>query len=463
MRSIPRVVVMTAVVLTAELLGIASAGGTAAPQVQGPNFIAAGPEGNMWFTEQVGNRIGRITPSGVVTEFSTGLSPASFPLGIALGPDGNMWFAEPGDCTTGTCIGGNRIGRITPAGVITEFSAGLSPDSHPGGIAAGSDGNVWFTELGHCEETCVGGNRIGRITPSGVITEFSTGLSPAAYLGLIARAPDGNMWFTEYAGNRIGRITPSGVITEFSTGLSPNSHPVGIAAGSDGNLWFSQTGLCDEGCSGGGVGRITPAGVITEFSKGITPGGSPFDIAAGPDGNMWFTEQGGDRIGQITPAGLVTEFSAGLSSGSGPYGIAAGSDGNLWFTELSGNRIGRITPAGVISEFPATAQILRVRQVGMRVAVRLRCPAGAALPCKGTVRLGKTGNGGARRLAPLAAGRSTTVVIPISAKWRRLLVSGRRLNVTLLLLPEAHSMAGALAQPITLRSTSRPRIPAVTG
>ncbi len=115
----------------------------------------------------------------------------------------------------------------------------------------------------------------------------------------------------------------------------------------------------------------------------------------------------------------------------------------------------------MISELPATAQFLRVRQIGTRaVAVRLRCPVGAALACKGTVRLGKTGNGGARRFAPLAAGQSTTVVIPISPKWGRLLVTGRRLNVTLLLRPDAHSMAGALARPITLGSTSRPQIPA---
>src|SRR5439155_25862858 len=31
--------------------------------------IAAGPDGNLWFTEPAPNRIGRITPAGVVTEF----------------------------------------------------------------------------------------------------------------------------------------------------------------------------------------------------------------------------------------------------------------------------------------------------------------------------------------------------------------------------------------------------------
>jgi hypothetical protein len=73
--------------------------------------------------------IGRITTSGEITELTTGLSPNSGPLGIAAGCDGNLWFTESADP--------GRIGRITPSGVITEFTAGLSPDSEPVGIAAG--------------------------------------------------------------------------------------------------------------------------------------------------------------------------------------------------------------------------------------------------------------------------------------------------------------------------------------
>jgi hypothetical protein len=68
---------------------------------------AAGPDGNLWFTEQVGNRIGRITPAGVITEFSVGLTANSRPFGITAGPDGNLWFSE---------FAGNQIGRIPRPG-----------------------------------------------------------------------------------------------------------------------------------------------------------------------------------------------------------------------------------------------------------------------------------------------------------------------------------------------------------
>lgn len=69
----------------------------------GPDDIAAGPDGNLWFTEQHGDRIGRITPTGTIAEFA--LAPNSHPRGIAAGPDGNLWVTEPTS---------NRIGRFTP-------------------------------------------------------------------------------------------------------------------------------------------------------------------------------------------------------------------------------------------------------------------------------------------------------------------------------------------------------------
>jgi virginiamycin B lyase len=59
----------------------------------------------LWFAEQAGDAIGRITTTGVVTEFTAGITrPGAAPFGIATGPDGNLWFTE---------ITGNRIGSIT--------------------------------------------------------------------------------------------------------------------------------------------------------------------------------------------------------------------------------------------------------------------------------------------------------------------------------------------------------------
>jgi len=81
------------------------------PPARQPFEIVRGPDGNLWFTEQTGAAIGRITPAGRISEFRTP-TRQSAPAGITVGPDGNLWFTEQH---------GRRIGRITPAGLITEF------------------------------------------------------------------------------------------------------------------------------------------------------------------------------------------------------------------------------------------------------------------------------------------------------------------------------------------------------
>ena len=320
-----------------------SAGAVAA----GPSTIVAGADGNLWFSKVIqrlgphpeGATIGKISTSGVVKgQYKVG--PFDDNLGeVAAGPDGNIWFTESfyptqGSLTNGTAPGG--VGMITPDGAVTQFSAGISPGSRPGDITAGPDGNLWFTEFS--------GNRIGMVTPAGVVTEFSAGIAPQSHPAGIAAGPDGRLWFTQT--DEIGSITPSGVVTEhrLPSGIDPDA----ITAGPDRKLWFTWSSK-----RGGGIGRITPAGVVTEYSAGITPGSRPAQITAGPDGNLWFTEAAGNRIGRITTAGAVTEYGVGITPKSGPNGIVTGPDGNIWFTEPgllssasptagSANRIGRL-------------------------------------------------------------------------------------------------------------------------
>ena len=98
--------------------------------------IAAGPDGNLWFTESTATGSAGSRRPGSITEFSPA-SPPGASRGIAAGPDGNLWFTE---------VAGDRIGRITPAGVDHRVHRRHHPDSRPDGITAGPDGNLWFTE-----------------------------------------------------------------------------------------------------------------------------------------------------------------------------------------------------------------------------------------------------------------------------------------------------------------------------
>jgi streptogramin lyase len=112
-------------------------------------------------------------------------------------PDNNIWFID---------VTGNKIWRLEIASRnLTSFTI-PTPDSFPNDIAVGGDGNLWFTEGG--------AGKIGRITTSGVITEFGSGLSlPFS----IAAGPDGNVWFTQRFTTQIGKITPAGDFTFYQS------------------------------------------------------------------------------------------------------------------------------------------------------------------------------------------------------------------------------------------------------
>jgi len=151
----------------------------------------------------------------------------------------------------------------------------------------------------------------------------------------IAAGSDGSLWFTEFGASKIGRITIAGVISEFPT-LTSGSGPYGITAGSDGNLWFNESNASK-------IGRISTTGVVTEFSLPFAT--KNYDIAAASDGNLWFSEYDANRIGRITTSGVITEFFI-ISANTNPVGISAGPDGSLWFTEFSASKIGRVAPPG---------------------------------------------------------------------------------------------------------------------
>src|ERR1700754_4948528 len=95
-------------VVIAGVLGVAGAPSQAAAQGAGvygaitefptapgarPLAIVAGPDGALWFTQAVGNSIGRMTTDGVLTNEWAIPTPNSTPDGIAIGPDGSVWFA----------------------------------------------------------------------------------------------------------------------------------------------------------------------------------------------------------------------------------------------------------------------------------------------------------------------------------------------------------------------------------
>ena len=204
------------------------------PQTQ-PQGIAPGSDGAIWFTTAgpyPSSAIGRVDILGHFTQYN--LPANRFPGAITGGSDGALWFVETTGVGSGTYTTG--IGRITTAGQFSETAGGGSLT--PQGIAPGPDGALWFGDGAH----------IGRSTTAKQVTLFAIPSNPAASVSAIANGPDGALWFTDLS-NKIGRITPTGQVTEYTIPTA-DSMPLGITAGSDGALWFTEN-------AAGRIGRIT--------------------------------------------------------------------------------------------------------------------------------------------------------------------------------------------------------------
>lgn len=273
----------------------------------GPFAVTRGPDGNLWFTDQGSiGAIGTIDYSGSIKEFP--IPGNSIPWDITLGHDGKLWFADRG---TG------NVGSITTSGILKLYRAPVG-----GGITAGPQRSVWF----------IGGNGIGRITPAGKITYFA--LPDPAFE--ITHGSDGNLWFTTTSSpSIIGSMTPSGVVTEYSV---PNGIAISIASGPDGNLWA----LINNGSNPGAIERVTTTGSMTEFPLPGDLNGSYNRIVPGPGNTLAYTRNSGtptdaQYVGQISTAGKIVEHKYPTNDPFDSYlgGVALGDDGNLWFTQTT--------------------------------------------------------------------------------------------------------------------------------
>jgi streptogramin lyase len=278
-------------------------------------------------------------------------SLASYPTGIDVGSDGALWFAQMG-------AGPNSLGRMTTDGEYSMFHIPVPEAAAEGDfgghlindIAAGPDGAVWATPDG------IGNvNVVRRIDPgSGAVSEFDLGLSPGVG-SKIAAGPDGAMWLSSNPGQLV-RVATSGGVTAFPLAdpdcpeINPN--PYGIAAGGDGGVWFTTPEFLSGGATAA-VGRLDPGTGETELFPLSDPDKKPGYMTADRAGRLWFTTPEGNTIGRIDPSsGQIVEFQIPTPD-SKPIGITFANDGSLWFTEQNADNIGRYDPAsGQFTEYP---------------------------------------------------------------------------------------------------------------
>src|SRR5690348_10098243 len=110
----------------------------------------------------------------------------------ALAPDGSMWFTEQMQ---------NKLGRLDPAsGAFKEYPLKIE-DSGPHGLVADSNGNIWFTGNGK--------GYIGKLDPkTGEVTAYQMPDEKAEDPHTAVFDARGILWFTVQVGSMVGRLDP---------------------------------------------------------------------------------------------------------------------------------------------------------------------------------------------------------------------------------------------------------------
>ena len=176
------------------------------PTATGPYAIASGPSGStvLYVTAVTSNQILVIKTDGSVQATNTIPTAASSPKGITYA-NGAAWFTENL---------GNKLGRVVTASATSTtytLSEIALPSSNsydssraPLGIATGPADTVWYVGAGNTSTGGSSGSRIGQMSKDGAIVgEYL--LTPAGAIS-VTQGPDGNMWVTFGSSNKVGKV-----------------------------------------------------------------------------------------------------------------------------------------------------------------------------------------------------------------------------------------------------------------
>jgi virginiamycin B lyase len=224
-------------------------------------------DGNVWFTDDSNNRIGKITPLGQVTFFALGANGS--PSSMTLGSDGALWFTEyfPG-----------KIGRLTTGGALSTYVAGQAPLD----IVSGPDGNLWYS---------AGAGTIYKMTTSGKRSRVRS----VYEMGGLWSA-EHNLWFYTASGMQLEEMSTSGEIVKKYT-VPVDCLPFSLTSGPQDSIWYVDPG---DDCAA----RMTLSGkfyVVPTYSQKQNPD-LITTIVVGKDDDLWFTETGNSGLGWIDPA-----------------------------------------------------------------------------------------------------------------------------------------------------------------
>ena len=307
----------------------------------------------------------------------------SEPYGLAFDSHGNCYFTE---------VVGNRVRKITPAGIISTIagtaSSGYNGDSiiattaklnDPTDVTTDSDGNIYIADKLN--------NRVRRIDAVTNIITTIAGNGTAGYGGdngpataAILNNPHnlcfdkaGNLYISDAVNYRVRKINTSGIITTIagygSFGFSGDNGPAtsaqiqsiyGMCTDIVGNLYIAQTMDLR-------VRKVDTAGIITTIAGNGSAGPSgdggaatnasldPYRLVVDDIGNLYISCWINSNVRKIDESGVIHTIAGrgtyGYSGDGNPataaelsttIGIAFDTCYNLYIADENNNRIRKV-------------------------------------------------------------------------------------------------------------------------
>jgi len=289
-----------------------------------PHDPAVGPDGALWFTEQMANKLGQLDPkSGAFKEYPLKVEDSG-PHGLVADRDGNIWF-------TGNFKG--YVGKLDPrTGAVTEFKIPDPKGEDPHTAVFDSQGMLWFT--------LQVANMVGRLDPRTGKIDLKKVQTANSHPYGIAINSKGFPIFCEFATNKMAKIDAQSMeITEYM--LPEGVRPRRMAIDAGDLVYFTDH-------SEGHLGRLDmTSGAVKMWASPSGAKSAPYGITITPDGMVWYSESGvkPNTIVRFDPK--TESFArASIPSGGGTVrNMAATSDGRVYIACSGVNKVGVVEPA----------------------------------------------------------------------------------------------------------------------
>jgi uncharacterized protein (TIGR03437 family) len=313
-----------------------------------PTGIALDPDGNLFLSDTLNQRVRRITPAGRIgTLIGNGVAgwggdfdaavnaTVNRPGGLGADLGGNMYLADTGNSRVRGFRNTGNIDPIAGNGNSSYFGDGLraraASINHPQGVASDSRGSVYIADTLD--------NAVRKVTPDGIIRTIAGTGTPGfagdgrAATSALLNGPKsvvldaaGNLYIADSGNNAIRKVDTSGIITTIATGLSD---PRAIAVDTAGAIFIADTGHNQ-------IAKIAPGGTLATIAGAGTccyagddgPAASallnaPAGIAVDPFGNVYFTDSGNNAIRVLQPLASSPVLAAITNAGSNLIGPIA--------------------------------------------------------------------------------------------------------------------------------------------